>query len=623
MCGICGVLNFSENPVAPEAIRTMMGRIKHRGPDDEGMFLDDSLGLGHVRLSILDLSAAGRQPMFSRDGRYAIVYNGEVYNYLELRNELRSDFNFETNTDTEVILAAFQKWGIECLHKFNGMWAFAIYDTWQKELLLARDRYGIKPLYYYLDKSTLIFASEINALLPLLPVTPVVDEKIMYEYLVYSRTDQSCDTFLHGIKRLQHGFTACANKDGFSTRPWYTLADKIGEPWKNPEEFRSTFSSSVGIRLRSDVPVGVCLSGGLDSSSVTSCVMQDHNLADLYTFSAVYRQGEHGDERIFVDEYKDVLANLKYVFPTAESFYQDFEDFLECHFEPLHHLSIYSQFKVLKEASNFVTVLLDGQGADEQLAGYHYFFASYFRELLRNLKLLSATKQIYHYLQQHRSTLALRYLAFYVAPGGLKNYAGSQKAGWLSREFCQRAQKLSDLNVQLFDPASLIDSLLQHFEYKLEHNLKWNDLNSMYFSLELREPFLDYRIVERTLSSPSHSLIRNGYTKWILREAMRDVLPEPIRSRQDKVGFDNPSDKWFRSPKSVALVHEVLASQTLLDCGYLDIKECREKYNDHLAGRINITKDIWKWVNVYYFLKRISYKGEISWTTSEPVPAVC
>ncbi len=605
MCGVAGIINLNNNKASSEMMEAMMLKIKHRGPNDEGTYADNNVIIGQVRLSIIDLSSCGHQPMFSSDKRYAIVFNGEIYNYIELREELKDKYAFTTATDTEVILAAYKEWGEECINRFNGMWAFAIYDTIEKSVFISRDRYGVKPLYYYQDAESFIFASEIKALHKVLKNKLSIDNNTIFEYLVYNRTDQTCNTFIKEIKRVQHGFNIYIKEGKVTQKKWYDLSSKLEKGWESADEYKSVFSSAIGLRLRSDVPVGVCLSGGLDSSAVTSTILKEYNKKDLFAFSAVYGKDKHGDESRFINEYKD-MPNLTYVYPTAETFVEEFDDFMDCHFEPVHTMSIYSQFKVMKEASKHVTVALDGQGADEQLAGYHYFFSSYFRELLNQFRWLKLVNESLAYYKAHHSLFALKYMGFYMMPNMFKGYIGAKKNKSIDRDFFNANNKNSELSNLLFDPKSLNESLLQHFEYKLEHNLKWNDLNSMYFSVELREPFLDYRLVERTLASPSHQKINHGYTKWIFREAMKGVLPEAIRLRQDKVGFDNPSDEWLKTSQMKKIILEALNSQVLKDSGFLDIDECKKRYELHLTGKITISKEIWKWINLNHFLIRFN-----------------
>ena len=278
MCGICGIINLNFQPVQGSSIRRMMQLQKHRGPDDEGLFIEENVGLGFVRLSIIDLSSAGHQPMYSYDNRFVIVFNGEIFNYIEIRNELSHvGFQFRTGTDTEVLLASYKHWGEDCLNHFNGMWAFVIYDRQEKNLFGSRDRFGIKPFYYYLTNDFLAFASEIPPLLSLIPGKPTADHQTIFDYLVFNRTDQTERTFFNEIKKLQHGHSFTLdhdkpinNKNLIEISRWYNLREKVNSAneFTSPDEYRELLSDAIRLRLRSDVPVGVCLSGGLDSSSI-------------------------------------------------------------------------------------------------------------------------------------------------------------------------------------------------------------------------------------------------------------------------------------------------------------------------------------------------------------------
>ena len=245
-----------------------MKSIKHRGPDDEGVILDNYYGLGHVRLSIQDLSIAGHQPMFCNNRRYCIIFNGEIYNFVELKRELEINYRFITKTDTEVILAAYQAWGEDCLNKFNGDWAFVIYDNLKNEFFGARDRFGIKPFYYYIDSERFLFASEIKAIIPLVKERSP-NNKLIYEYLIYNRTDQSHETFFNNIFKLKHGHYFKIDKQGFREFQWYNLKEKLKPELLSKEQYRTEIISAISLRMRSDVPVGVSLSGGIDSSTVT------------------------------------------------------------------------------------------------------------------------------------------------------------------------------------------------------------------------------------------------------------------------------------------------------------------------------------------------------------------
>ena len=332
MCGICGIINFSTIPVQKLSLETMMKRMKHRGPDDEGIFIDKNLGLGFVRLSIIDLSENGHQPMIDDSERYVIVHNGEVYNYNELKSELvKKGYRFKSNTDSEVILNSYIEWGPACQEKFNGMWAFTIYDKKTNEIFISRDRYGIKPFYYFLNKDKFIFASEIPPILKILKKKPDPNLQAVFDYMAFNRTDQNEDTFFSGIKKLEPGCSISIKDNKLKIHEWYDLRSNIKEPFANALDFREVFKSAVGLRLQSDVPLGVCLSGGLDSSSITSTLLKDFSLSDLKTFSAIYEKNQNCDESEYIYEYKDVLKNMHFTTPSAETLINDLSDFLKAH----------------------------------------------------------------------------------------------------------------------------------------------------------------------------------------------------------------------------------------------------------------------------------------------------
>lgn len=598
MCGICGIFSLKGQSVSRAIIERMMLVIKHRGPNDEGLFINRNIALGHTRLSILDLSSAGHQPMYDRSGRYCIIHNGEIYNYLELKKELSSKYNFITRTDTEVILYAYQEWGTKCLNRFNGMFAFAIYDMKTRTLFLARDRFGIKPMYYYYDKDRFIFASEITSILRVVPQEKIPNNPIIFDYLVYNRTDQYNETFFKNIKRLNHGHYALIKEGNVSFKQWYNLREHINSSFSSAEEFRNILIDSIRLRLRSDVPVGICLSGGLDSSSITSILTTILKKNDLQTFSAVYGKGRVGDESDYIGLYQNTVSTMHKTFPTAQALYDDLSLFVKCHGEPIPSTSPYAQFKVMELAKDNVKVLLDGQGGDELLAGYHYFFGNYFKELLLKGHLLKLLGESYYYYHNHHSLFGIKSLAFYLLPNWLKFRTKLLGRNYLKKDFYEQERKNTRLLETLFDARFLQNALLNHFEYKLEHLLKWEDRNSMWFSLESRVPFLDHRLVERTLSLPAEKIIAKGMTKCILRESMKGILPEQIRLRKDKIGFMTPESEWFREPLFKDFILNLLQSNSFRQKPYFNNKACIKLYNLHLQRKINISRDIWKWMHL-------------------------
>lgn len=604
MCGISGIVNFNSNSVLHDDISVMMKQMKHRGPDDEGIFINDNIGLGFVRLSILDLSEAGHQPMFDEEGKYVIVFNGEIYNYIEIRHELKDKYSFKSGTDTEVILAAYIEWGEDCLAKFNGMFAFAIYNVKNKEIFIARDRFGIKPFYYFHDKERFVFASEIKSILPILNKKEP-NNKIIFDYLMFNRTDHSEDTFFKNIKKLQHGSWLKIKDDKLIFHRWYKLSDKISEEKKiTPEQYKNLFIDSIKLRLRADVPVGVSLSGGIDSSSIVGTIINDFNLSDLNTFSAVFKKDKESDESEFIDAFSSKVRNMHYTSPNSNSFFEDFEIFIDSHNEPVPDIGPYVQFKVMELASKNVTVTLDGQGADEQLAGYHYFFGSYFIELLKNLKLIKFTSENFQYFKKHKSFKALKFFIYYLLPPRVQNKLNKREFKSIKSDFISKYCQNHEINKLLYNPKNMNESLIQHFEYKLEHLLKWEDLNSMHFSIESRVPFLDHNLVEATISTPSNQKIYKAETKHILREALKDVLPNKILNRMDKKGFSNPRDKWFRSIEFQKYIFKLINSESFKNRGYFDSDIANEQYKNHLTGKINISKEIWKWINLEIWFRK-------------------
>jgi asparagine synthase (glutamine-hydrolysing) len=409
---------------------------------------------------------------------------------------------------------------------------------------------------------------------------------------------------------LPHGSRAALEQDKLEIKKWYVLQDQLKEPFNTPGEFYHTFKESVKLQLRSDVPIGVCLSGGLDSSSIVSVLIKEFNKRDINTFSAVYETGEEADESAFISEYKNTLESMYFTGPSAQSLMDDLKSFLNCHSEPVAALGPYAQFKVMQLAKNHVKVTLDGQGADEQLAGYHYFFAAYFKDLLKKLRFLDLIKEIVAYEKNHRSLLAIKYLGLYMSPPFLKDRLSRLSHDYLDKDFFRQGKAFSSIKNDLYNPGTLAQSLIQHFEFKLEHLLKWEDHNSMWHSLEARVPFLDHHLVERTLGLPPGKIIKKGNTKFILREAMKGVLPEKIRVRQDKIGFATPWEKWFKTIQISGLARDILHSAEFRNRGILNQGKCLEDFKHFMDGKISIPKETWKWINLeLWFREFIDRQG--------------
>lgn len=606
MCGIVGIVSYKQLPIEEKRLRQMMHAIKHRGPDDEGVFVRDNVGLGHVRLSILDLSTAGHQPMQDETGRYTIVLNGEIYNYIELRGQLEEcGITFVSNSDTEVLLKGYIYYGREVLDKLNGMFAFAIYDEERKELFVARDRFGVKPFYYYQSSDEFVFASEIPAILAVYGKKNKANEAMVFDYLAFNRTDQTEDTFFEGVKKLQHGHYLVIQENTLSVSCWYDLREHVyGKHLQSDEnEFRELLEEAIRIRMRSDVPVGVCLSGGLDSSSIVSIVSERLGYQDVNTFSAVYESKYRADESKYIKLYKDKLKNMHFTFPTSQSLLEDMESFIGCHAEPVPSTGPYAQYCTMRLASQHVTVTLDGQGADEELGGYHYFYGLYYKSLLKRLKLITLTKEIANYITIHHSLYALKTFAYFLLPKKMRVKVRVNERGYLVPEFASKYAE-SVIADNLYGSKSMQDALVNHFEYKLEHLLKWDDRNSMMFSVESRTPFLDYRLVEYLLEVEDSAKIKDGFTKSLLRRSLKGLLPEEIRLRRDKIGFATPEDVWFAQKAFKDLIESILDSDSFRNRGIIDPEKARRLYDKHCEGRILISKDIWKWINLEIWYRK-------------------
>lgn len=420
MCGICGVYDLktsqdgfkTDQADKKELINKMNAAQAHRGPDDQGIWLDGPAALGHVRLSIIDLSEAGHQPMHYKD-RYCLVYNGEIYNYIELREELiRAGYRFRTRTDTEVVLAAYDCWGEECQSRFNGFWAFALYDKETRRLFLSRDRYGVKPLYYTNSPGYFIFASEIKALLQDEHIPRRANDAVVFDYLVNGFVDCGPETFFEGIYRLPAGHSMVIDEEGRQKiRQYYQLdyREKLEGPVSRDmvKGFRRLFQSSVKLRLRADVPVGSCLSGGLDSSAIVcESSRQLHKQGkgkDQKTFSSCY-QGDVNDERIYIEAVtRETGVDAHYTYPDGDSLYEDLDHLIYTQDEPFVSTSMYASYRVMKLAhENDIKVLLDGQGADEILCGYRKARVYYIRQLVKAGRIKGAAKEFFYYLPYMR-----------------------------------------------------------------------------------------------------------------------------------------------------------------------------------------------------------------------------
>ena len=613
MCGICGIYRFDGANVQRQPIQRMMESLRHRGPDGSGDRMKNHAGLGHRRLSILDLSSAGSQPMCNEDGTVWITYNGEVYNYIELRDELsRLGHTFKSKTDTETIIHAYEEYGPDCLRRFNGMFAFAIYDEVKDILFLARDRYGVKPFYFRQDEKMFVFASEIKALLTDPAFARRANDRMIYDYLMFNRYDHSKETFFEGVYRLPPSHYSIVGRKGVETKRWWGTSVKESGKKKLSEEshrLRELFTDSVKLRLRSDVPVGSCLSGGLDSSSIVCTV--DGLIRDkenFQTYSAVYGKDWKRDETAYIEKVIEKTGfRSNYIHPDGKALLDDMSAFIYHQEEPVGHTSFFAQWMVMKLAhSHGAKVLLDGQGGDELLAGYKYIFGYYFLELLSNRRYPALVREIALYLKNQRDYFGLLLFIFLLFPKGLQKRialrvnvgAGITTRRWISRGFYERHKDTSTVLEEFVNSKSLNDALKNHFDHKLEHLLRCEDKSAMAHSIETRLPFLDYRLVDFLFTVPSDLKIKDGKTKVILRAAMKDTLPDEITNRMSKFGFETKEDEWFRTSPLKDKVAELIRSESFRKRQYYDGDEVRKELNRFFEGRKDISRTVWRWVNL-------------------------
>ncbi|WP_426110065.1 asparagine synthase (glutamine-hydrolyzing) [Massilia sp. PWRC2] len=552
MCGISGIINKNDTAVDPGAIRAITDLVAHRGPDGDGFYFGDCFAFGHRRLAILDVSSAGSQPMAYLQ-RYVITYNGEVYNFVELKTQLaRCGYHFDSDSDTEVILAAYDKWGEHCVDHFNGMWSFAIYDVKRHLIFCSRDRFGVKPFYYSDGPAQFVFGSEIKQVLRAGGGTAVANMAMVRDFLVEGLHDHTSATFFQGVHALKAGHNLVYRLDdhvSVETR-WYSLFMREELPQMGAHAATSRFlqelKQSVRYRLRSDVKVGTCLSGGLDSSSIASLSSTLYHASSGLRFQAVHaRASERAiDESGFARELADSCGiDLAVIEPSAADFTAAVDDVAWCQEEPFAAPSIVMQFFVFKKAREIgCKVMLDGQGGDEVMLGYERYFAAHLKSLAR----LAALRELWS-IRNHASLslrdLLARLAYFSFAP---------VRIGALRRRYAfVKDRYLADFpNIRALAAATTDVRAMQKLEiesFQLPHLLRYEDRNSMHHSVEARLPFLDYRLVETCYGIDSRLKIRQGWTKHILRVAMQGLAPATILWRTNKLGFEAPVATWIAS----------------------------------------------------------------------------
>ena len=542
MCGISGIV-YNNKQADYKDIKAMNDLIIHRGPDGEGVFIDGSLALGHRRLSILDLSNEANQPMFFKD--LVIVFNGEIYNYIELKEELVNlGYSFKTKCDTEVLLAAYDCWGQSCVNKFNGMWAFVIYDRKNQVLFCSRDRYGVKPFYYSKLEDKFIFGSEIKQLLHFFPKR-IADKEMLADFLVCSFSEHTEKTFFKNIYNLRggHNLIFDIKKQTFKIHQYYSIDENINNQSISTEEYKSLFLQSVRYRLRSDVKNGSCLSGGLDSSSIAAVASKFYK-KDNNIFIGIHAKSteKNTDESYYAKltaESNDI--DLKQITPSVEDFINNIDEVCYAQEEPFRGVSIFMQYFVMKEAkNNGCKVLLDGQGGDETLLGYERYYPLCLCSMPLYLAVINLIKSIKNSRVSvfRLITYCLYYICFPLLILRQKMNYSYLKPEYLPDFKWNRIKTKAYSSIEKLQKLEIMNTNLPTL-------LRYEDKNSMRNSIESRLPFLDFNLLHASLNMESSHKIHGGWTKFVLRKAMNSYLPTKIIWRRNKLGFAAPEKTWL------------------------------------------------------------------------------
>uniref|UniRef100_A0A832MLV4 asparagine synthase (glutamine-hydrolyzing) n=1 Tax=Eiseniibacteriota bacterium TaxID=2212470 RepID=A0A832MLV4_UNCEI len=642
MCGIAG-LYAPDGHADLGRLHRMSGLLRHRGPDDEGIVLLDgrggaaltlggpdtppdayrsrlpyapgrhsgdpdtarfTLGLVHRRLSIVDLSAAGHQPMCDAAGECWITYNGEVYNWLELREELEGlGERFVSRSDSEVLLAAYRRWGWRCLERLNGMFAFAVWDGRTRTLFAARDRLGVKPFYYQCDGRSFAFASEPRALVLTQPhrITPRL--AAIRDLVALDWVDHDAPTFFEGLFQLPAGHFLTFSDAGLGIHPWWSLDPgrrAEGTPEELAREFERLFTDAVRLRLRADVEVGACLSGGLDSSAVVTTAAR---LAGrpLHAFTSAYDEGPAWDERPYVRAVAEATgAHSHVVVPDGGDFWTVFDRLHELQAEPTAGPGLYSQWKVMELAAGHgLKVLLDGQGGDETLAGYPRYLPVHLRDLLAAGRFVAFAQRFGAAADRLGAATALALT--------LEPWLPAAPVAALRRRFGQGKDRvlgraLRGLHAWTPRPPEGWETALGRqlaFDTTrrlLPSLLRYEDRNSMAFAIETRLPFLDYRLVEFAFSLPDREKLDGDTTKIVLRRALADRIPARVLERRDKMGFETPTDVWLRGRFAGEVRRRLLTPGPHSE--WLDTDAVREALDAWISGRREIGLQVWRWLSL-------------------------
>ncbi|HNA47640.1 MAG TPA: asparagine synthase (glutamine-hydrolyzing) [Nitrospira sp.] len=607
MCGIAVAIGLNGRPVERAAVERMAKSLLHRGPDDGGIYMDGAVGMGFRRLSILDLSEAGHQPMVSQDGQYVLVFNGEIFNYVELRDELRKlGHQFRSSGDSEVLLAAYREWGRECLPKLNGMWAFVIYDRRHRRLFGSRDRFGVKPLYYSRDHTVIQFASEIKALRASGYQRVGINWRIASRFLLEGRLDSHNETFYDGIEQIPPGSGFEVGLDGAWHQWTFWTLDALPKTIApDPAAtFGDLFEDSVRIRMRSDVPVGVCLSGGLDSTAII-CAAARHRDESAGTQpeslqAFCYMAKEFDESKYIADTLLQTHAQLRQLETSPAELWNDVRKVLWFQDEPVHTMTAVVGYQLMRlAASQGIRVVLNGQGADETIGGYSSYFQDYWVSLLQQGRVGAAWQAVKAYTEAHggnsrarMTAAASRCISWEMYKiGSYRTWAQARRqarirqnpwfSGDLTKHFISEDTPPSSAALSTALKQSVISAPLPLY-------LRIEDRNSMAHSVEARLPFLDYRLVSFVCGLSDEWKVRGPWNKYVLREGMKGRIPESVRSRVDKMGFPTASKKWFAHDLYEPL-REILASRTLRERGIYNTGALIADLDRHRRGEADFS----------------------------------